>query len=82
MSQTAGSWRSKEIKEVPVMLVLSRKRGESTLIGNEITVTILEVRGDRVKLGFIGPAEVPIHREEIYRAIHAGPPAPVYAECS
>jgi carbon storage regulator len=64
------------------MLVLSRKRGETTVIGNDITVTILEVRGDRVKLGFTGPAEVPIHREEIYRAVRVGPPDVAYAECS
>ena len=64
------------------MLVLSRKRGEKTVIGNEITVTVLEVHGDRVKLGFTGPAEVPIHREEIYRAVRAGPAALAYAECS
>ncbi len=48
------------------MLVLSRKRGERTVIGDDITVTVLEVRGERVKLGFTGPADVPIHREEIY----------------
>jgi carbon storage regulator len=56
------------------MLVLSRKRGETTVIGGEITVTVLEIRGDRVKLGFTGPAEVPIHREEIYRALNSGLP--------
>ncbi|MHB8897718.1 MAG: carbon storage regulator CsrA [Thermoguttaceae bacterium] len=47
------------------MLVLSRKRGEAVVIGRDITVTVLEVRGDRVKLGFSGPAEVPIHRAEL-----------------
>ncbi len=63
------------------MLVLSRKRGQRTVIGNEITVTVLEVQGDRVKLGFTGPADVPIHREEICRAVRAGPPALAFAEC-
>ena len=49
------------------MLVLDRKRGQQVVIGNGIVVTVLEVRGSRVKLGFVGPAEVPIHREEIRR---------------
>jgi len=48
------------------MLVLSRKRGEEVVIAENITVTVLEVHHDRVKLGFRGPAEVPIHRREVY----------------
>jgi carbon storage regulator len=64
------------------MLVLSRKLGETTVIGNEITVTVLAVQGDRVKLGFTAPAEVPIHRAEIYQAVRADSPALAYAECS
>ena len=51
------------------MLVLSRKRGEEIVIGNDITVTVLAVDGDRVKLGIAAPAEVPIHREEIFQKI-------------
>ena len=51
------------------MLVLSRKRGEAIVIDGDIEVTVLAVRGDRVKLGFRGPAEVPIHRQEVYRKI-------------
>jgi carbon storage regulator len=51
------------------MLVLSRKRGEAVVIGGNIEVTVLEVHGDRVKLGLCGPAEVPIHREEVRRRI-------------
>lgn len=54
------------------MLVLSRKRGESVVIGNDVTVTVLEVRGDRVKLGFSAPGEVPIHRAEVYQSIENG----------
>ena len=64
------------------MLVLSRKSGEALVIGNDITVTVLEVRGDRVKLGFTGPADVPIHREEIHWKIAHQPPALVHAECA
>ena len=51
------------------MLVLSRKQGERIVIGGNITVTVIEVKGDRVKLGFSAPAEVPIHREEVQRRI-------------
>jgi carbon storage regulator len=51
------------------MLVLSRKPGEAIVIGGNIEVTVLEVHGDRVKLGLCGPAEVPIRREEVCRRI-------------
>ena len=47
------------------MLVLSRKKGERVVIGQDVYVKIIEIRGDRVKLGFEGPNEIPIHREEI-----------------
>jgi carbon storage regulator len=59
------------------MLVLCRKPGERVVIGNEIEVTVLEVRGDRVKLGFRGPAEVPIHRHELYVKLSDCHPATV-----
>ncbi len=49
------------------MLVLSRKPGEQVIIGQQIVVTVLAVRGSRVKLGFLGPEEVPIERKEIRR---------------
>jgi carbon storage regulator len=52
------------------MLVLSRKRGEGVVIAGNIEVTVLEVHGDRVKLGFCSPADVPIHREEVYQRIN------------
>ena len=48
------------------MLLLSRKNGESIVIGNGVKVTIMEVQGGRVTLGIVAPAEVPVHREEIY----------------
>jgi carbon storage regulator len=57
------------------MLVLSRKGGESVVIGNDITVKVLEVRGDRVKLGFAAPGEVPIHRAEVQLSIENEPSA-------
>lgn len=53
------------------MLVLSRRLGERIVIGPHITMTVVEIHHDRVKLAFEGPREVPIHREEIYRRIHA-----------
>lgn len=53
------------------MLVLSRKINEKILIGRTIMVQVLEAHGDRVKLGFVGPPEVAIHREEVLRRIGA-----------
>ena len=51
------------------MLVLSRRVNEKIRIGQTIEVQVLETHGDRVKLGFVGPPDVAIHREEIYRQI-------------
>jgi carbon storage regulator len=54
------------------MLVLSRKKNESIVINNDITVTVVEIRGDKVRLGIVAPKEVPVHRQEVYDAIHGG----------
>lgn len=51
------------------MLVLSRSEGESVMIGSDIVVTVLEVRGDVVRIGIDAPREVKVHREEVYRAL-------------
>ncbi len=51
------------------MLTLSRKKGEALVINNNIEVTVLEVRGDQIKLGIAAPREVPIYRKEIYLEI-------------
>lgn len=51
------------------MLVLSRKRDESILIGDDIVVTLVEIRGDKVRLGIDAPKDVPVHRREVYDAI-------------
>ena len=51
------------------MLVLSRKKGERIVIGGEIEVVVLDIQGDRVKLGFNGPLEVPIHRRELHEKL-------------
>ena len=53
------------------MLVLTRKRGEQIRIGTTMEITVLAIQKGRVKLGISGPAEVPIHREEVYRAMGA-----------
>jgi carbon storage regulator len=51
------------------MLVLSRHRDESIMIGDEIVVTIVDIRGDKVRLGIEAPSQVPVHRQEVYEAI-------------
>lgn len=52
------------------MLVLSRKKGEQICLGNEITLTIVEIRGDKVRIGIQAPQEMPVHRKEIHDQIH------------
>ena len=64
------------------MLVLSRKLGEVLVIGNSITVTVVAVDGDRVRLGIVAPAEVPVHREEVYQRIGNGSSSRCFAECT
>jgi len=51
------------------MLVLSRQRDESIIIGDHIVVTIVDIRGDKVRLGIKAPPEISVHREEIYNLI-------------
>ena len=52
------------------MLVLPRKKNESIVINNDIVITVVEIRGDKVRLGIVAPKDVPVHREEVYEAIH------------
>ena len=54
------------------MLVLSRKKNESIVINNDITIVVVEIRGDKVRLGVEAPKEVPVHRREVYDAIQRG----------
>jgi len=56
------------------MLVLSRKKDESIVINNDITIVVVEIRGDKVRLGVEAPKEVPVHRREVYDAIARGEP--------
>ena len=69
------------------MLVLSRQRDETIVIGDDIEVTIVDIRGDKVRLGINAPKSVSVHRKEVYDAIRrenrarqqappAGPPLP------
>jgi carbon storage regulator len=51
------------------MLVLSRQRDESIIIGDNIVITVVDVRGDKVRLGIEAPREVSVHRREVYEAI-------------
>jgi carbon storage regulator len=71
----ASPTRARVLQEVPreiegmAMLVLSRKKNESIVINNDITIVVVEIRGDKVRLGVEAPKEVPVHRREVYDAI-------------
>lgn len=56
------------------MLVLSRKRNESIIISDNIRITVVDIRGDKVRLGIEAPKNVPVHRQEVYEAIHGRTP--------
>ena len=51
------------------MLVLSRQRDETIMIGDDVEITIVDIRGDKVRLGITAPTSVPVHRKEVYEAI-------------
>lgn len=56
------------------MLVLSRLLDEKIYIGDDIVVTIVGIRGDKVRLGIEAPNNIPVHRQEVYEAIHRSKP--------
>jgi len=58
------------------MLILTRRAGETLMIGDEVTVTVLAVKGHQVRIGITAPKDVAVHREEIYRRIQNGAPNP------
>jgi carbon storage regulator len=60
-----AGWR----KEPNTMLVLSRHRDESIIIGDDIVITVVDIRGDKVRLGIAAPIEISVHRQEVYEAI-------------
>lgn len=53
------------------MLVLSRGKDESIMVGESVEVTIIDVRGNKVRLGISAPRSIPVHRKEVYDAIHS-----------
>ena len=57
------------------MLILSRKTGESLMVGEDVVITVLDVKGDHVRLGVTAPPATAVHREEVYRKVKAGPAA-------
>lgn len=62
------------------MLALTRRKGESLIVNNNIEITVLEVRGDQVKIGISAPKEVPIYRKEVYLQIEKENKAAVTSE--
>src|SRR5947207_15912038 len=56
-------------RKEPGMLVLSRQRDETIMIGDDIEVTVVDIRGDKVRLGINAPKEISVHRKEVYDAI-------------
>lgn len=62
------------------MLILSRRTDESIVIGDEVTITILSVKGKQVRIGISAPPDVSVHREEIYQRIQAGDAPAAVAE--
>ncbi len=64
------------------MLVLSRKKDESIVINNDITIVVVEIRGDKVRLGVEAPKDVPVHRREVFEAIARGEPSDLPAVTS
>jgi len=51
------------------MLVLSRQRDETIMIGDDVEITVVDIRGDKVRLGITAPSHIPVHRKEVYEAI-------------
>jgi carbon storage regulator len=51
------------------MLVLSRQKDETIMIGDDIEITVVDIRGDKVRLGITAPPHIPVHRKEVYEAI-------------
>ena len=61
--------RNSKVRRVNNMLALSRKQGESIMIGSDIEITVLEIKGEQIKLGISAPKSVPVYRKEIYAQI-------------
>lgn len=64
------------------MIVLSRHRGEQLMVGDNVVVTIVDIRGDKVRLGIESPPEMPVHRREVYDAIRRADQQPAHEKPS
>lgn len=62
------------------MLALTRKKGESLVLNNNIEITVLEIRGDQIKIGINAPKEVPVYRKEVYEQIEEANKAAVQSK--
>jgi carbon storage regulator len=69
-----GAKNPRTVQEAAAMLVFSRKKNEQIVIDEDIVITVVEIRGDKVRLGIEAPKEVPVHRREIYDAIRNAAP--------
>src|SRR4051812_6894311 len=72
-SSSVESSKTESPRKEHAMLVLSRKKNESIVLNNDIVVTIIEIRGDKVRLGIVCPKDVPVHRQEVFEAIYGTP---------
>jgi carbon storage regulator CsrA len=52
------------------MLIISRKKNESIVVNNDIVITVVEIRGDKIRLGIVAPRDAPVYREEVFEAIY------------
>jgi carbon storage regulator len=69
VGQVQPGLSSENPRKEPRMLVLSRQRDETIMIGDDIEITVVDIRGEKVRLGINAPAHVPVHRKEVYEAI-------------
>lgn len=80
LSSVGTACEAFQVTKEKYMLILTRKVGESIVIDDDIKVTILGVKGMQVRIGIDAPKHVQVHREEIYKRIQAGSPAPEKGE--